>query len=553
MFAHILFYSTSMYFRTDEVTVIQETQEEYDSSRSPSPEIPLLGHPSNSSHQSLLTTHQKMQEKLTLRNSPPASDFKTSKDGNAESDKVKKRDSNAEGNQVKKKKKKMESTRKHSDSETDVLVSDSSAQEKKKKKNKQKKTKDDKSISDYAAESSDATISGASDSKQLPKEKPTKSKEDLSESETTGSQSQLDNGSNEKHSEKSKAKRNKQKREVKVLSSLYQVPSSQTDASEEEGTFVIDWDKTEILGNKKSKISKETAEVDHDSSATVSDAQQSSGERKKLKKKKKQKNKSALPATESSVRDEVTETSQSVLEPPVEAAKGAESVDDSENLGEGTTTDTDMMDITSECSVTPSPSAKRKKKKKKKKRKKKTMLQSHAEATAKNLSEKSGRNMTDKKDSSAEEDEEGHKDDDNDDSSSVQKKTTVSLSSQKADSSKDGFLKPTAIPPSKASPNRPPKVQLSPAAGISSPNRGSPSKVTKNRQSKEPSLLSVFSVTGLPCTSWNSLLVHSNLPQPYFIQSCKVICLVKFFLPSAWFICLPSAWLYITQVEKSFL
>ena len=147
-----------------------------------------------------------------------------------------------------------------------------------------------------------------------------------------------------------------------MLSSLDQVPSSQTDASEEEGTFVIDWDKTEILGNKKSKISKETAEVDHDSSATVSDAQQSSGERKKLKKKKKQKNKSALPATESSVRDEVTETSQSVLnvlEPPVEAAKGAESVDDSENLGEGTTTDTDMMDITSECSVTPSPSAKR--------------------------------------------------------------------------------------------------------------------------------------------------------------------------------------------------
>ena len=320
-----------------------------------------------------------------------------------------------------------------------------------------------------------------------------------------------------------------------MLSSLDQVPSSQTDASEEEGTFVIDWDKTEILGNKKSKISKETAEVDHDSSATVSDAQQSSGERKKFKKKKKQKNKSALPATESSVRDEVTETSQSVLnvlEPPVEAAKGAESVDDSENLGEGTTTDTDMMDITSECSVTPSPSAKRKKKKKK--RKKKTMLQSHAETTAKNLSEKSGRNMTDKKDYSAEEDEEGHKDDDdNDDSSSVQKKKTVSLSSQKADSSKDGFLKPTAIPPSKASPNPPPKVQLSPAAWISSPNRGSPSKVKKNRQSKEPSLLSVFSVTGLPCTPWNSLLVHSNLHQPYFIQSCKAICLVKFFLPSA--------------------
>ena len=139
MFAHILFYSTSMYFRTDEVTVIQETQEKYDSSRSPSPEIPLLIHPSNHSHQSLLTTHQKMQEKLTLRNSPPASCFKTSKDGNAESDKVKKRDSNAEGNQVKKKNKKMESTRKHSDSETDVLVSDSSAQEKKKKKNKQRK------------------------------------------------------------------------------------------------------------------------------------------------------------------------------------------------------------------------------------------------------------------------------------------------------------------------------------------------------------------------------------------------------------------------------
>ena len=543
MFAHILFYSTSMYLCTDEVTVIQETQ---DSSRSPSPEIPLLIHPSNPSHQSLLATRQKMQEKLTLRNSPPASDFKTSKDGNAESDKVKKRDSNAEGNQVKKKKKKMESTRKHSDSETDVLVSDSSAQEKKKKKNKQKKTKDDKSTSDNAAESSDATISGASDSKQLPKEKPTKSKEDLSESETTGSQSQLDDRSNEKHSGKSKAKRKKQKREVKVLSSLDQVPSSQTDASEEEGTLVID-NETEILGNKKSK---ETAEVDHDSSATVSDAQQSSGERKKLKKKKKQKNKSALPATQSSVRDEVTETSQSVLEPPVEAAKSTESVDDSENLGEGTTTDTDMMDITSECSVTPSPSAKIKKKKK---RKKKTMLQSHAEATAKNLSEKSGRNMTDKKDSSAEEDEEGHKDDDNDDSSSVQKKKTVSLSSKKADSSKDGFLKPTAIPPSKASPNRPPKVQLSPAAGISSPNRGSPSKVKKNGQSKEPSLLSVFSVTGLPCTPWNSLLVHSNLHQPYFIQSCKAICLVKFFLPSAWFICLPSAWLYITQVEKSFL
>ena len=213
-----------------------------------------------------------------------------------------------------------------------------------------------------------------------------------------------------------------------MLSSLDQVPSSQTDASEEEGTLVID-NETEILGNKKSNSSKETAEVDHDSSATVSDAQQSSGERKKLKKKKKQKNKSALPATETSVRDEVTETSQSVLEPPVEAAKGAESVDDSENLGERTTTDTDMMDITSECSVTPSPSAKIKKKKKKK-RKKKTMLQSHAEATAKNLSEKSGRNMTDKKDSSAEEDEEGHKDDDNDDSSSVQKKKTVSLSSQ---------------------------------------------------------------------------------------------------------------------------
>ena len=364
----------------------------------------------------------------------------------------------------------------------------------------------------------------ASDSKQLPKEKPTKSKEDLSESETTGSQSQLDDRSNEKASLKSKA--SKQKREVKVLSSLDQVPSSQTNASEEEGTLVIDWDKTEILGNKKSKISKETTEVDHDSSATVSDAQQSSGERKKLKKKK---NRSTLPTTESSVRDEVTETSQSVLEPP---AKGAESVNDSENLGEGTTTDTDMMDITSECSVTPSPSAKRKKKKKK--RKKNTMLQSHAETTAKNLSEKSGRNMTDKKDYSAEEDEEGHKDDDdNDDSSSVQKKKTVSLSSQKADSSKDGFLKPTAIPPSKASPNPPPKVQLSPAAGISSPNRGSPSKVTKNRQSKEPSLLSVFSVTGLPCTPWNSLLVHSNLHQPYFIQSCKAICLVKLFLPSA--------------------
>ena len=146
MFAHILFYSTSMYFRTDEVTVIQETQEKYDSSRSPSPEIPLLGHSSNSSHQSLLATRQKMQEKLTMTNSPPANGLRTNdgstesdrvkkKDSSAESNIVKKKDGNAESNQVKKKKKNAESTRKHSGSETDVLVSDSSAQEKKKKKN----------------------------------------------------------------------------------------------------------------------------------------------------------------------------------------------------------------------------------------------------------------------------------------------------------------------------------------------------------------------------------------------------------------------------------
>ena len=424
---------------------------------------------------------------MTLMNSPSANGSQVKDDGNAESDRVKK------------KKKKKNEYAKHTDSEADLVWSDGSERKKKKKK-KNRGDNDNKSTSDNAAESSDATISGVSESPQLPKKRksshssPQKpSKENLTEAGAPPSQSQSEDGSNEQ--KKSRAKRKKRKREVKVLSSQDHVPSSQTDQSEGEGALVIDCDdlmsETEDLGSTKSKSqgsgnntveenSSQETEVDD---ATASDSQQSCGERKKCKKKKKRKNMStfATPETVSGEGgDEQTTAAQSATEPSVTAAKDAD-LTENEDLGEGTTTDTDVIDVSSE---TLSQSGKKKRKKKhKKKEAALPQLQVITKLTTRKKPppsvEESGGKTSHEDDSTTEEDED-------DDVS-----RNGGSSSQEAARSKDNFLKPTAIPPSMVSP----KVQLSPAAGITSSARVSPGKV-KSGTPKESSLLSVFSVTG---------------------------------------------------------
>ena len=467
----------------DELTVIedsQESQEIHTSSRSPSPEFPLLSHPSNPSHQPSFTPRQKMQDNVTLMNSPSANGSRVKDDGNAESDRVKK-----------KKKKKNESA-KHTDSEADLVWSDGSERKKKKKK-KNRGDNDNKSTSDNAAESSDATISGVSESPQLPKKRksshssPQKpSKENLTEAGAPPSQSQSEDGSNEQN--KSRAKRKKRKREVKVLSSQ-DVPSSQTDQSEGEGALVIDCDdlmsETEDLGSTKSKSQGSGNTVEENNSqeteATASDSQQSCGEIKKLKKKKKRKNMSTLATAETASGeggDEQTTAAQSATEPSVTAAKDAD-LTENEDLGEGTTTDTDVIDVSSE---TLSQSGK---KKRKKKHKKKEAALPQPQVITKLTTrkkpppsvEESGGKTSHEDDSATEEDDDVSR--------------NGGSSSQEAARSKDGFLKPTAIPPSMVSP----KVQLSPAAGITLSARVSPGKV-KSGTPKESSLLSVFSVTG---------------------------------------------------------
>ena len=425
---------------------------------------------------------------MTLMNSPSANGSQVKDDGNAESDRVKK-----------KKKKKNESA-KHTDSEADLVWSDGSERKKKKKK-KNRGDNDNKSTPDNAAESSDATISGVSESPQLLKKRksshssPQKpSKENLTEAGAPPSQSQSEDGSNEQN--KSRAKRKKRKREVKVLSSQDHVPSSQTDQSEGEGALVIDCDdlmsETEDLGSTKSKsqgsgnniVEENSCQETEVDDATASDSQQSCGEIKKLKKKRKRKNMSTL-ATPETVSgeggDEQTTAAQSATEPSVTAAKDAD-LTENEDLGEGTTTDTDVIDVSSDCSVTLSQSGK---KKRKKKHKKKEAALPQPQVITKLTTrkkpppsvEESGGKTSHEDDSATEEDDDVSR--------------NGGSSSQEAARSKDGFLKPTAIPPSMVSP----KVQLSPAAGITLSARVSPGKV-KSGTPKESSLLSVFSVTG---------------------------------------------------------
>jgi hypothetical protein len=411
---------------------------------------------------------------------------------------------NAESDGMKKKKKKKNESAKHTDSEADLVASDG-WERKKKKKKKNRGDNDNKSTSDNAAESSDATISGASESPQKRKsshsspQKP--SKENLTESGAPPNQSQSEDGSNER--EKSRAKRKKRKREVKVLSSQDHVPSSQTDQSEGEGALVIDCDdlmsETENLGCTKSKSqysgnntveenSSQETEVDN------ADSQQSCGERKKLKKKKKRKNMSTLATAETASGedgDEQTTATRSAAEPSVRAAKDAD-LTENEDLGERTTTDTDVIDLSSDCSVTTMSQSGKKKRRKKHKKKEAALPQAQeiTKVTTRNKpppSEENGGKTSHEDDSTTEEDE-------------VER--NGGSSSQKAERSKDGFLKPAAIPPSKVSP-KPPKVQLSPAAGITSSARVSPGKV-KSGTPKESSLLSVFSVTETEVSSEES-------------------------------------------------
>ena len=423
---------------------------------------------------------------MTLKNSlnsPSANGSRVKDGGNAESDGMKK-----------KKKKKNESA-KHTDSEADLVASDG-WERKKKKKKKNRGDNDNKSTSDNAAESSDATISGASEPPQKRKsshsspQKP--SKENLTEAGAPPSQSQSEDGSNER--EKSRAKRKKRKREVKVLSSQDHVPSSQTDQSEGEGALVIDCDdlmsETENLGSTKSKSqcsgNNTVEENSSQETAIASDSQQSCGERKKLKKKKKRKNMSTLATAETASGedgDEQTTATRSAAEPSVRAAKDAD-LTENEDLGERTTTDTDVIDLSSDCSVTTMSQSGKTKRRKKHKKKEATLPQA----------QKITKVMTRNKPPPSEENggKTSHEDDSTTEDDDVSR--NGGSSSQKTERSKDGFLKPAAIPPSKVSP-KPPKVQLSPAAGITSSTRVSPGKV-KSGTPKESSLLSVFSVTG---------------------------------------------------------
>ena len=507
---HVMYVSILL---AEEVTVVQETQELHDSSRSPSPEIPILGgQPSSPSSQPSFPAQEKKRGKVMLGSStnfplPPTVSDNTTKDNGKVGGEVKQR-----------KERKLRSTKAHSSSETDVVQSDSSARKKKKKKTKREKD-GVKSNSEHTVESSDATTASGTpqESKQR---KMLQSSKEKKETESPTSQDGVGEPDTEKR------KRKKRRREIVVVSGSPVVPSSQTDQSESEGNLVIDCSletEEEQFQSEKSKSSpvvprvsrgeKETgnssreAEVD---SSVMSDSQQ----KRKHKKNKKTKSTRMITGQDDDTMATESQWSPAVNSLPVEGSEDVMS------------TDTDVVDLTSDCSVSQSQTqsvGKRKNKLRKRERKSQVTIEEPNRGTSPSeVGEQISRQEEEKYEDKHEEEEEKEEDeeneenkceeeeeeDDDEEEGDVSKSKTATANtappSQKSAAVGDretGFLKPKTVPPSKSSPNTP-NIQLSPAARIGQSNRVSP------KSAKGGNILSVFSVTG------QTLKFYSNFQRP---------------------------------------
>ena len=432
--------------------VIAETQEHCDHAHSPSPEIPFLGCPPHQTSSPPL--QQKMRENAT--SSSATVDLEGDKDGDG--DRVQEKCDPAK------------------ESETDRAVRNSSTKTTRNKKRKKSKNKDTESVSDNPPESSDATASADSQTSKVSR----KQKGLLS---PQSKETQSDPSSSEANS----VIKTKSRRSRLDCDGTLHIPCEEDyrEKTKQLAVKVTQAEPPKTSSLESADGSCEETEVDHETTAAVSDTQQTGRKKHKKTKRKSKSTSKIVAADEDDMSDATTATKSSKSGTP-HASDKTVVIEPSERESERET-ENDVTDLNSDAPVTQSQITRKRKRKQKKRKIKLSNSQVDSDIIDEGLppSQSNAREGDQKEDGDqnekVEEDEDEH-----------EESSGVSEKPGRGPSPDDVFVKPTAIPSLKSS-----TKSQSPAARLSQSSRGSltePSKRTK--RDKGSSLLSAFSVTG---------------------------------------------------------
>ena len=497
------------------MTVIQETQEARDSIHSPSPEIPFLGNSHSLSSPS--DPPQKVVDDVTLHRESGTSMHVSgvqlqSADGAHD---VEERESDCQ------------SISKHTNSTGETEQSENSAGEHKSLKSNKKATIDE----GHSVEGSLDTTVSCSQSSCHTAERSRKAKKipnPQSENSNNGRKSMSCNDSDVALEESAKEKRTSSR---KTLCDTTVVPSSQTDASDE-NMEVSNSENTEeedaSLGTvSRLAVSQENSEEWSALSQSEMESTLSNSQRKKKSKHRKSKKRKSKPLT---ISDEVkikasavevsSPTASSADSVAVQSAEAAQLEGQETSREDGPATDRDTTDVNSDSSqtVTQSSLAKRTKHKKKKKQSRENPSQQESHSITKEMNgspspsvadeqttqtQSQDKNVSGSPAPSPPREDEQSSDEERHVILHTPTSTKTALPHVPNERTEDGFLKPQTKSSKKSSRSK--TLQLSPAARTSTPISLSQGSVEQCQQKssemkkkmKGNSLLSVFSVTGI--------------------------------------------------------